>query len=461
MPMRPRAHQLEEESFSKLQLLLPKEWTLIKPDKDYGIDGRIEIFDKNNNSTGLTFFFQIKATDSKNIHAIQNYQMKRDTVFYYNKFQLPVMIFRYSSFTNNFYYRWSHSIDFYYSKPSSKSINIKFKKWDITKTPQIIEEYLIFYYKLRGNLEDIDISFSLNFPDNEIHGIAQGEAYTQLRHFFDEISKISDISLNIQGKNNNNFCRIEVKKNTLSISIGEIYGFHIHHFNKFYTKKSFKKYFNNDIIMGIVFCLLMLGYNGNLIDIILKDYLLESNYLKKTINPLNEITLFSLISKNRNNRLKEIHRIIDIAKKPDIGINLMNTFIFIKKELSNNEIYTLKNIVGLTFKLLENENRLKEISATFYNMGNMLRALKRGKIDYKKDAIFYYKTAAKYNKDYFKRPYFWQEQAGIYFLLNKFKTSELYYKYALKLGSPKKVLALRADALMFCGEYKKAYKLFL
>jgi tetratricopeptide (TPR) repeat protein len=457
MPMRPRAHQLEEESFSKLQLLIPKEWTLIKPDKDYGIDGRIEIFDKDNNSTGITFFFQLKATDSHNLYTIQNYQMKKDTIINYNKFQLPVMIFRYSSYTNTFFYRWSHSIDFYDSKPSSKSINVNFKKWDKNQTSQIIEKYLIFYIKLKKNPENVDIFFSLNFPDNEIHGIPQGEVYTQLRHFFDGISKNSDISINIQGKGNNNFCRIEVEKNTLSISIGEIYSFHIHHFNKFYTKKSFKKYFNNDIIIGILFCLLMTGYNGNLIDIILKDYLLKSNYLKKAINPLDEMTLFPLISKNRNNRLKEIYRIIDIAKKPDIGINLTTTFIFMKKELSSNELSTIKNIIKLTIKLLKKENRFKEISAIYYNFGNILR---RRTIDDKRDAIKYYKKAAKNNSDYFKRPYFWQEQAGIYFLLKNFKISELYYKYALKLGSPKNILALRADALMFCGEYKGAYKLF-
>jgi len=58
MPKRPRSHQLEEESIYNLGIVLPKNWLLSRPDKDYGIDGQIEIFDINNESTGVFFSFK-------------------------------------------------------------------------------------------------------------------------------------------------------------------------------------------------------------------------------------------------------------------------------------------------------------------------------------------------------------------------------------------------------------------
>jgi len=128
MPKRPRSHQLEEESLNKLCLFFPKEWLVLRPDKDYGIDGRVEIFDKNNHSTSLMFFFQLKATDSPQINTIQNYRMKIEKILYYKDLPVPVLLLRYSSYLKRFYYKWVHSIDFYYLKPSSKTINIQIKK---------------------------------------------------------------------------------------------------------------------------------------------------------------------------------------------------------------------------------------------------------------------------------------------------------------------------------------------
>lgn len=53
MPKRPRSHRLEDESKNKLRLLLPERWAYRDKTHDYGIDGEVELFDENDNTTGL------------------------------------------------------------------------------------------------------------------------------------------------------------------------------------------------------------------------------------------------------------------------------------------------------------------------------------------------------------------------------------------------------------------------
>ena len=53
MPKRPKQHQVEDLSINALKSVLPREWVYREKDKDYGIDGEIEIFDENGYATGF------------------------------------------------------------------------------------------------------------------------------------------------------------------------------------------------------------------------------------------------------------------------------------------------------------------------------------------------------------------------------------------------------------------------
>jgi hypothetical protein len=63
MPKQPKKHQIEEISINEFKRLLPREWVYREKDKDYGIDGEVEIF-TNGIATGCIFYIQLKATDS-------------------------------------------------------------------------------------------------------------------------------------------------------------------------------------------------------------------------------------------------------------------------------------------------------------------------------------------------------------------------------------------------------------
>jgi len=65
MPKRPRQHQQEDSSKAIFIQKMPKHWVVREKSHDYGIDLEVEIFDKNDNATGLLFLVQMKSTSTK------------------------------------------------------------------------------------------------------------------------------------------------------------------------------------------------------------------------------------------------------------------------------------------------------------------------------------------------------------------------------------------------------------
>lgn len=455
MPKRPRSHQLEEESIYNLGIILPKNWLLSRPDKDYGIDGQIEIFDTNNESTGVFFFFQIKATDNQQIKNILNYRIKKKTILYYKKLPIPVLLIRYSSFKKQFYYKWAHSVDFYYSKSISKTISINFlEEWNQKQTPKNIIQYINFYNSIKRNLSNTKIDFYFDMPTKELFSFSKAEIFVSLKQKIKKISEFIDISINLK---NDYSSKIEIKNNTLSINVGGIAGFNIHHLKKYYSNISFKKYITNDILVGIAYALIIIGYNNISINNLFRSYVLDSSFIiKKKINLFNEEIVFLFLKTNRLKKLDLLYKILKINNDISICHNINIFFALQKGGCEKEELNKLKEITTHSANILKERNSLEELGTLYYNLGNILRRCSKNK----KEALNYYKKAAKNDPNYFKRPYYWKELAGIYFALENYSTSELYYKKALKLGSPISVIALRADAQMFCGRYRDSYDLF-
>jgi len=115
MPKRPRSHQLESESRRQFASLLPSRWIWREANPDYGIDGQVEVFDQTNNATALMFLVQLKATETPNLNDALSVQFKIDTITYYRKLDLPVMIALFYAPTREFFWKWAHEVDTYYA----------------------------------------------------------------------------------------------------------------------------------------------------------------------------------------------------------------------------------------------------------------------------------------------------------------------------------------------------------
>jgi len=144
MPRRTREHILEEESRKQFGELVPNHWVIRRSDPDYGIDLEVEIFDEDGSSTGLMFCVQLKGTDQKDLSRALKLSFKKDTLRYYFKLNLPVLLVRYYSPTKTLFTRWAHSIDLYYSDPDAETYTVHFTadgRWD-KETPGSIHRYL-------------------------------------------------------------------------------------------------------------------------------------------------------------------------------------------------------------------------------------------------------------------------------------------------------------------------------
>mgnify|MGYP002795085008 CR=1 FL=1 len=78
-------------------------WVYRDKDKDYGIDAEVELFDEDEKAQGIVFYVQLKATESKKVSSILNVTFDIDTLKYYKKLDIPVLLVRYSDINNSIY----------------------------------------------------------------------------------------------------------------------------------------------------------------------------------------------------------------------------------------------------------------------------------------------------------------------------------------------------------------------
>lgn len=143
MPKRSRSHELEELSVARFNDLLPAKWVSHAKLPDYGIDREVEIFDSDGNSTGLTFLVQLRATD--NAELADRVVLETDELAYYGQLDLPVIVARYCSATNGFFWQWDTVIRSRVKLGDGQaSVTYRFaeaESWD-AETPQAIQRTL-------------------------------------------------------------------------------------------------------------------------------------------------------------------------------------------------------------------------------------------------------------------------------------------------------------------------------
>jgi len=137
LPQRPRSHRLDEEGKLALSAGLPSHFRVTHTQQlEYGIDGDVEVFDKESGTaTGLRFYFQLKSTDEHDIERALKIALKTPTVNYFRSANLPVLMVLYHSPARELYLRWFHHYDPYYESAgrgglSAKTITFHFSRED-------------------------------------------------------------------------------------------------------------------------------------------------------------------------------------------------------------------------------------------------------------------------------------------------------------------------------------------
>lgn len=448
MVKRVKQHQLEDESKTKFQLAIPKQWvTRWKTENDYGIDGEVEIFDEDGYSTGLMFFIQLKATESKEEKTIKSYNLKIDRIKYYKSLTTPVLIVRYSKELDNFYCKWNYEIDLFYAKQGAKTIKVNFCDDDIWNQ-SFIDELRSHLKKLRAVKSspiNLPVTININSKSSIIGtypiSIFISKIKISIKENFKDLLKYED-------SNDKSLLNATIENNDIMVKLSSISGCVIH--NAIVDDA-------DDVVKSLAIAaassLSRFGQSEIAAKILL-DGRLKEIFIQ---NP--ELLIYNIPLVINSSLYPDIIDLVCEAMENNISDNLlemvvMYSIILIKSaNIEEN---------GATQKLLENclkksinLDSTNNIGSSYYNLGNHFYANKKYR-----DAIKNYLLARKFHKEYSSSYYYHQELAASLFLLGKYKFAAYFYKIAIEKGASENVKPLYADALMFSGDYKLSYEVF-
>ncbi|MBA4313100.1 MAG: hypothetical protein C0417_10780 [Chlorobiaceae bacterium] len=449
VPKRPRQHELETESRNAFQAIITRTWLFRDMDQDYGIDGQVEIFDVvSKNSTGKTFNVQLKATDEKNVKKALAIRFPIDTHDYYHSLTIPVLIVRYHSPTKRIYVRWYHLFDTYYALKGKKGFTFNFVKsdrWD-KDTPKKLQKQFDLYRQFTSAQISLPIKLSINFHGAKFHGILSGLVHSAVRK---EISKLHDV-ISCENLNGDNVeVRIEIDNKKTVILIQGVGDTTLHTSRRLQEKTVLEKY-PSDVLVGLGILLDKFGHS----DIAARI--------------LSEVGCNSAIIKQREvlvRVLRCLSRTTDVTKAVELadslfakhGVTFDAELLLLpayKKSLSAREREFLLGFMERRIQRVEVGTDNREKSIAHYNLGRYICHTEPLK------AVTHYRNAAKYDPDYLKRNYFLAELGGIMFESGHFRFASRFYERAIDLGGENKYIALKADSLLFAGNYEMAENVF-
>ncbi|HLO83502.1 MAG TPA: DUF4365 domain-containing protein [Nostocaceae cyanobacterium] len=459
LPQRPRSHQLEDESRQAFKNKLPLEWVSEPiPPPEYGLDGRIEIFDKDGFTTGKMFFVQIKGTDEKELKKALAVQIEVTTCQYYQLLDLPVLIVLYNAYTSKIYVKWFHTYDPYYGRNAEKKITFRFSvedEWQ-EKTPSRLVSELEAFRQLSSPQFTPPIKFIIKWQEEVIHNELSVKIELEINKISKKVSNFLEISSYIE--ENQAHGKITIDNNKIEIYIASGNGFTWHLPSK-QKKNSKNKQTNtidifklpNDIFLGIAVVLENAGHS-NIAALIFTEIAANSSIITQP-----KIVMIAVNCMVRAHRLREALQLSErLSETEACHVATLLTIPassqrFRLSESDNNYLHRfLENSIQRSAKL--NDSRI--LATAHYNLGNYLghRNLKL--------ALHHYNQAIKCDSQYLQRSYFCRELAGILFESKKYSLSVKFYREALKLGEQGSCIALFADALMFAGKYAEALETF-
>jgi tetratricopeptide (TPR) repeat protein len=445
---------LEDESWRALSNSIPNQWVLRKPQPDYGIDGEVEIFDESGSSTGLLFFVQIKGTDIKEKAKALSFSIPLNTLCYYKSLPLPTLLIRYHSPSKSLYFRWSGTVDPYYTRKGSKTVKVDFSEkamWS-EKTPDLLVEYLKFFQRFTSPVILLPLDFRFEFSDKEIFSFPVSVIESIIREAGHSVSEIISFS---SGKSTPTLSpRIKITNDLILIEIEGLKYFNLH-LKRGYSKEEVKTKLPHDVFVGISYVLYILG-QINLAAEIASKHILSSRLLSNK-ELVFEIASCFFLARRVDMALKLSEQLLDMGEQYSFAYHVFSLPAAKKVHMNATELEDLKRVLLKAIDKAKEAGNLVKAAVSHYNLGNRIIGGSRSN---NREAFRHYHMASKYDPNYLKRNYFWSEAGGILFHLDKYSFSERFYSKALELGAGSECIALRADALMFAGKYKMAYTLF-
>ena len=442
-------HQLEDLSRYKFGLSIPTKWVYRDKDKDYGIDGEVEIFNAKENATGLIFWVQLKATASKQQSTINSIDLRLETVNYYKRLPVPVLIARYSKVEDKFYVKWATQIDPFYANVGAKTMRVAFSDSDILDEEKFIEieRYLQQRRAIRAGAIKLPINISLSFGNKNICNIPPSLLLPKIRAQIPEFKSI----IRLEDGNEGILADVRIDEASLKVGFLDIAGCTLHSV-ALMDKSTLPTDLLKDICLSLSIALSQLGYSD------LAARIVFSGDLKNRLKVKHELLKHLLPSLLKTNHFSETLSLVS-----DVCDNEDNNYLEI---ITNSLLLTLRDsgniekLESVEKFLKRNIDRYKETvpslyGISHYNLANFYRSIGRPK-----EAVKCFLAARRYEPKYYNQGYFFGELAGSLFDLGRFRYAEKFYEKAMSIDDQNKYLPLYADALMFSGKYQQSLETF-
>lgn len=449
MTKRIKQHQLEDLSRYKFALSIPKKWVFRDKDKDYGIDGEVEIFNSDEKATGLVFWVQLKATSSDQTRTIRGFDLSLETIKYYKRLEIPVLIARYSEHEDRFYVKWSSEIDTFYAKDDAKTMRVKFTEADLLDEEKYEElnKYLTKIRAAKSGAIKLPIDVKISFESKSICGVASSILISRIRS---EINNFSSV-IRLVSCDNPLSADVCIDENTLKVGFVDIAGCTFHSVDLM-DPSTLAEDLLKDISLALSLAVSQLGYSD------LAARIVFSHDLQHRLKVKSEVFEYLLPCLLKSNYFKETLKIVS-----DVCDEAENNFL---EMITNSALLFIRNTVDKgkqeateTF-LKKTIERYKEKSPSLYgisqyNLGNFYRSTDRSS-----QAARCLLIARRYESKYYDQGYFYKELAGSLFEIGKFTFASKLYNKALEIDGSEDVLPLYADSLMFSGKYQEAHETF-
>lgn len=438
MPKRPRSHILEEESRNYFRSIIPSEWLFRDESPDYGIDGSIEIFDTNDESTALRFFVQLKATDSKNVKIQRTMRFRRSTGAYWHKQKYPTLLVQYCSVEKKTYWAW-HFDRRITSKGEAKTASLRFEDTDIwsADVPSKIQAQLVAITRFKDQPTTFPIPVRLLTTESD--GEIQIDEILR-----DEFGKLTSLVAYGDQRPEGSPIDLTYRDGFLCVDFAGITSF------TFPVENMSPKQLADDILVAIA-----LGFS-TLRKCHLVGKLLSHSYAQSTliVNSLFSVWLAQDLAQQKEFLL--LRKIASHLTSQGDSYAGASTYVFMPT-LHPNLLPDEERIRQQHFLI----DHLKEVKRTFpasygiaaYNTAEFLLATNRLRL-----AFHHFRIAIKANQYYAKSAYVFSQASGILFRLKHYYPAAVGYIQTMRIEKTRKAetMALLADAQLHRGKIGSA-----